>query len=167
MAEAPETIFGIGLFSRIVLPLLLIFTVIFAILERLKLFGDDKKQMHAIIALVIAIITVAFAYPTDIIVKLMPFLAVAVVIVLIFLILYGMVSPGDKEKGLNLPNGLKIAFGVLIGIALIIAVLWATDYLDTVYSLIFKSGSSNKLLTNIVVLAAIAGALFVVLKKWK
>lgn len=161
------TIFDYGLFRGIILPFLLIFTVVFAVLERIKLFGEEKRQVNALIALFIAIIAVTFTYQTSIIVNLVPFLAVAVIIILIFMLLYGFVSPVDKDKGFTLPKGLQIAFGVLIGIALVIAVLWATDFLDTVSFFIFNSEFSGAILTNVLLIAAIVGAFILVLKSKK
>ncbi len=163
----PETIFDYGLFRGIILPFLLVFTVVFAVLERVKLFGEEKRQINALIALFIAVITVTFTYQSSVIINLVPFLAVAVVIILIFMLLYGFVIPVDKEKGLTLPKGLQIAFGGLIGIALIIAVLWATDFLDTVVLFIFRSENSRAILTNVILIAAIVGAFILVLKSKK
>lgn len=163
-SHLPENIFSYGLFRGIILPFLLVFTVVFAILERVKLFGEEKKQIHAIISLVIAVLTITFTYQSAVIVNLVPFLAVAVIIILIFMLLYGFVTPVDKEKGLTLPKGLQIAFGILIGIALVIAVLWATNYLDAVYFFIFRSEASSAILTNVILIAAIIGAFILVLR---
>ncbi|MBI2449237.1 hypothetical protein HYV49_02985, partial [Candidatus Pacearchaeota archaeon] len=56
------------------------------------------------------------------------------------------------------------AFGILIGIALVIAVLWATNYLDAVYFFIFRSEASSAILTNVILIAAIIGAFILVLR---
>jgi len=48
---------SIGVFD-IILPLLLIFTVVYAILDRTKIFGKDKSAINAIIALTIAFFTI-------------------------------------------------------------------------------------------------------------
>ena len=166
-SHLPASIFNYGLFRGIILPFLLVFTVVFAILERLKLFGEEKRQINALISLFIAVITVTFTYQSAVIVNLVPFLAVAVIVILIFMLLYGFVAPVDKEKGLTLPKPLYIAFGVLIGIALVIAVLWATDFLDAVSFFIFKSEFSGVILTNVILIAAIVGAFILVLKSKK
>lgn len=167
MATPAENIFSFGLFRGIILPFLLVFTVVFAVLERIKLFGEEKRQINALIALFIAVITVTFTYQSAVIVNLVPFLAVAVIIILIFMILFGFVYPVDKEKGLTLPKSLQIAFGVLIGIALVITVLWATGYVEDIFFFIFRSEFSGVILTNVILIAAIVGAFILVLKSKK
>jgi len=151
--------------TQLILPFLLIFTIIFAILDRTKILGEGKKQINAIISFVIALIFVSFSYAVGIIVNLMPVLAVVVVVILIFMILYGFAAGG---KEFSMPKGLKITFGILIGLVLIIALLYFTGYWDNVtdYWDEFVSGGNN-VLTNIIFIAIIIGAIAVVLSTGK
>ena len=48
---------SIGVFD-IILPLLLIFTIVFAVLDRTQIFGKNKKSINAIVALSIAFFTI-------------------------------------------------------------------------------------------------------------
>src|SRR3989344_8182827 len=96
-----ETILTSFFAVRVVYPFLLIFTLIFAILQKSKILGEEKSQIDALIALSIALIVVAFSWSTDIVISLMPFLAVCLVILLVFMLLYGFVA-SDNEKGLEL-----------------------------------------------------------------
>jgi len=66
--------YGLGLFDAYgltdaLLPFLLIFTVIFAVLQRTKVLGADKKNFNVVIALVIALLVViphiTNTYPPD------------------------------------------------------------------------------------------------------
>ena len=41
--------------TDVLLPFLLIFTVVFAVLQKTKLFGDDKRNFNVVIALVMGI----------------------------------------------------------------------------------------------------------------
>ncbi|HLD97853.1 MAG TPA: hypothetical protein VI815_00850 [Candidatus Nanoarchaeia archaeon] len=161
-----ETILGSYFAVNVIYPFLLIFTLIFAILQRSKILGDNKKQIDALVALSVALIAVAFSYATGIISKLMPFLAVAVVILLVFLILYGFVA-SSNEKGLIIPPSVQWGFFVLIVIAVIIAVIWATGQLDTVYGWVVNGGQPTGIATNILLVAIIVGAMIVVLAPWK
>lgn len=147
--------------TQLILPFLLIFTIIFAILDRTKILGEGKRQINAIISFVIALIFVSFSYAVGIIVDLMPVLAVIVVVILIFMILYGFASGG---KEFSMPKGLKITFGVIIGLALIIALLYFTGNWDKVVSAI---SGGNSVLTNIIFVAVIIGAIAVVLSTGK
>src|SRR3989344_2148241 len=123
-----STLFQSDIFVQIVLPFILIFTVIFAILEKAKILGEDKKQIDAIVSFVIALIFVSYSYATGVISNLMPFLGISAIVILIFMILFGFVSAG--KEGFEMNKGLKITFGVLIGIGLIIVVIWATGAWD-------------------------------------
>ncbi len=148
-------------FMEIVLPFLLVFTVIFAILQKTKILGEGKSRIDAITALVIALIVVAYGYSTHIITTLMPFLAVAAVIILIFMLLYGFVAAGKEGADFS---KFKIPFAILISIALIIAVLVATGYWPT-FTGWFTGSNSNAVVTNVVFIAIIIAAIIIVLLK--
>lgn len=152
-----QTILASDFAVNVIYPFLLIFTLIFAILQKSKILGEDKKQIDALVALSIALIAVAFTWATGIISKLMPFLAIAAVILLIFLILYGFVASSNKD-GLVLHKNLVIAFGVLIAVSLVIAVLFATGQWDRVYNSVFSSGQPTNLASNVFLIAVVVGA---------
>lgn len=158
---ALETILINEFAVRIVYPFLLVFTLIFAILEKSRIFGEDKRQIDALISLSIALIVVAFSWATNIISNLMPFLAISVVVILVFIVLYGFVASG--KEGLEIPKNMKIGFGVLAGIVTIIALIVATGQWDYVINSLFVSGEPTGLAANILIVAIIIGALAVVL----
>ena len=143
-------------FTEQVLPFLLVFTLIFAILEKTKVLGDGKRQINAIIAFVVGLLLIAFPFPRSIVVGLMPLLAVIAVIFLVFIMLYTFAS-GEKE--VSMPKGLKITFGILIALALIIALLVMTGYWDSIVSA-FLGGQGSEIASQIffvvIVIAAIA-----------
>jgi len=93
------------------------------------------------------------------IVNLMPLLAVVVVILLVFMILYGF-STGDKE--FSLPKQVKIALGVLVGLALIIAILVFTGYWDLVVNAVF-GGEGSQVAKDIFLILVVIAAVAVVL----
>ena len=157
---AVETILTAPIFIDIVFPFVLVFVLIFAILQKTNILGEDKPQINAIISLAIGILFIAFPYPRGVVQLLMPFLAVAAVVILVFMILFGFVASGDKGFVMN--KGLKITFGILIGIALIIAILAATGYWKTFID-VFTGDSSNTIVTSIIFIAIIGGAMAVVL----
>jgi len=154
------TILQSPFFIEIVLPFLLVFVIVFAILQKARIFGEGKKQIDALVGLIIGLIVVAFGRATGIILSLMPFLAVSAVIILVFMILYGMIF---KEGEFEMNKGLKIGFGILIGIAVVIAVLVATDGWDYILENWVYGGSGGDILMNVVFIAIIAGAVAIVL----
>ena len=97
------------LFTQMILPFLLVFVVIFAILQRSKILGDGKSQIDALVALAIALILIGVPAARNFIVNIMPWMVVGVAVILVFLILYGFVA-GDLSKT---EPWMKIVFGIL------------------------------------------------------
>ncbi|MFH1501165.1 MAG: hypothetical protein ABIE22_04445 [archaeon] len=159
-----DTFLSNVIFTEVVLPFLLVFTIVFAVLQKTKLFGENQKRINALVALAVGIILVAFSYPTGIIVKLMPFLAVVLVILFVFMLLFGFVSGGDQ--GFTMPKGLKITFGILIGIALVIAVLVFTECSggtcwDWLLNYVFEDVETNMVASGLFIVAIVVAMVVV------
>jgi len=166
-----ETILQHWIFTRFALPFLLIFFIVFGILEKTKLFGPDKKQLNALIAFVIGLILIGATSPTLTISNLILFLTVAIVVLFVALLLWGFVA---GEKGLKFeeaPKALKWFIGIVIIVAVIIALLWAlgteVTVFETVSDFLFKSGWSKNFWTNLSFVVVIIIALVLVLRKTK
>jgi len=159
---ALETIFQHEIFTKFILPFLLMFVIVFAILEKTKILGSDKKQLDAIIAFVIGLIFVSVVSPKMIVENLILFLTVALVIIFVVLLLWGFVSGGEAKIG---GKGIKIAVGVLIVLSVLIAVLVITGIYDNVFNFLFKQSWSNSFWTNVAFIAVIAIALALILNK--
>lgn len=154
-----ETILTGSFVQELVLPFLLVFAVVFAVLQKSKIFGEGKKQIDAIIALVVGLIVVSFANAVDIISSLMPFLAVGLVVILVFMILWGLVF---KEGGFEIGDRLKWTFGVIIAIAVVIAVLYATGRWDDLANILSGIGTTKEWISNIVIIVIVIGAIVAV-----
>jgi hypothetical protein len=151
-------------FTKFVLPFLLIFFIVFAILEKTKVFGDDKKQTNALIAFVIGLIFVGVAFPKEVVENLILFLTVALVVVFVILILWGFAF----GKELKIENtGLKLTVGIVILVAVIIAVLWATGIQGGVLDLLFGQSWSSTFWTNALFVVLVGAALALILKNSK
>jgi hypothetical protein len=150
------------LFTRYILPFLLVFVISFAILLKTKLFGDDKKQINLIVSLIMGLIFISFDYATDIVVKLIPFLIVCLVILFVFMLIYGFIA---VKKGSDdiLNGGLRIALGIIFGIAVIGAVFWATGIWKTLYTYFSTSSSSGSIFVNVLFIALVGGGIAIVL----
>jgi hypothetical protein len=148
------------LVSQYVLPFLLVFVIIFGILEKTKLLGDGKQKLDAIASLVIALIFVGAVSYTHMIQNLTLFLTVALVAIFVIMLLWGFIF-ADKE-GFKPANWMKWVLGGVAGIAFVWAVIWATDSLGNIQG--FFSGSLGKtIITNGIFLIVIAVALALIL----
>jgi len=162
MANGYATILQSPFFINAVLPFVLIFTVVFAILQKSEILGKGKKQIDAIVALVIGLIVISFANAVGIINSLMPFLAVGTVVILVLMIMVGLFH-FDKEKGV-FPQPVKIGLMVVVIIAVVVAVMIATGAWDYIKLNWFSGPGGGVIGTNIIfaiiIIAAIAVALW-------
>jgi len=159
-----ETILQHWIFTRFALPFLLVFFIVFAILEKTKIFGSDKKQLNALVAFIIGLVFVTFAYPVMVVSNLILFLTVALVVVFVVLLIWGFISGGESNFDLS-KTWAKALVIILIVVAVGIAVLWATGIYSEVYNWLFQQDWSNELWVNISFIVVIAVALAIVLKK--
>ncbi len=160
---AGETIFQNWIVTEFILPFLLIWVLVFAILEKTKLFGDGKKQLDAIIAFVIGLIFVGAVFPKLVVGNLVLFLTVSIVVVFVGLLLWGFISGSELKADFLKNKGIKITAGIVITIAVILAVLWATGIQNSVWDFFFRNTWSGEFWTNFFFVAVIIIALVVVL----
>jgi hypothetical protein len=161
-----ETIFQHFIIQEFILPFLLVFTIVFAILEKTKILGDGKKRLDAIVAFVIGLIFVGAIFPKTVVNNLILFLTVALVIVFVIMLIWGFIF-GD-EKGFVLNPKLKWILGAIAGISVVVGVIWAVGGLNSgVFGWIFNSSWSSAFWTNFFFVLVISVALAVVLSKVK
>lgn len=156
-----ETILTSDFAVRVIYPFVLVFVLIFAILQKAKLFGEDKRQIDSLIALSIALIVVAFSWATDIIVNLMPFLAITLVSILAFFLIFGFVA-SDNEHGLSIPNYMKYIGALIATIVVVISLLVASGYWGNVYDSIFSGGQIGGYWIEIIIILVVIGLLVLV-----
>lgn len=157
-----QTILSHPIVVETILPFVLIFTIVFAVLQKSKILGEKAKQIDAIVALVVGLVVISFAQATGIILQLMPFLAVSLVVILVILLLLGsfLKDLEIKHKGLK-------AFGIIVVLlAVVIAVLYITGLWPTIYDL-FLIGSANGWVANVLFVVIIGLAVLAVAYKKK
>ena len=152
------TILSHPIFVETILPFLLVFTVVFAILQKSKIFGDGKKQVDAIVALVVGLLVISFGYAIGIILQLTVFLAVALVVMLVLMLLLGSFGKGE----LSIPKALSVILIIAAVIAVVIAVLYVTNFWLYLYDLLFTAGDSS-IFINAVFVVIIVGAIIAVI----
>ncbi len=140
--------------TEIVLPFLLVFVVMFAVLQKSKILGDKKNQIDALVALAIALILIGVPGPRDIVVGLMPWLVVGIAVILVFLMLYGFVA-GDLS-GDKTPDWLKTTVAIIAGVFVLGLVVYTTGLWDIVAS--WSVGDTSSFWVNGFVLLLVVGA---------
>jgi len=156
---AIETILSSEFAVQIIYPFLLVFTIIFAILQRSQILGDGQKQIDALVALAVALIVVTVGWATEIITLLMPFLAIGVVVLLVLFILMGFISQGKLE----LPDSLKYVLWALSAIFVVVVVIVATGQWGVVSGFLFKGEYVDNFWSNFLLIVIIVGALAAVI----
>lgn len=159
-----ETIFQYPIFQEFILPFLLVFTIIFAILEKTKLLGEGKKQLDAIVAFVVSLIFVTAIFPKAVVSNLILFLTISIIIVFVILLLWGFVF-GEIKEGFKPAGWMKWILGVVIAVAVMFAVMWSVGLPAGVTDLFSKLNWSSPFLMNFVFIIVIAVALALVLRK--
>jgi len=138
---------NIGVFD-VVLPFLLVFTIVFALLERTKVFGVEKidgkeytkKNLNSAAAFVIAFLVVASSELVEIITKVSSNFVVLLFLVVLFLLLVGSFFM-EKPGGVFLEGGWKTTFMIIVFIGLAFIFLDALDLLED--TLGFLEGTSK------------------------
>lgn len=149
-------------FTEGILPFLLVFVVTFAILQKSKILGEGKNQLDALTALVIALLLIALPAPRDFIVSFMPWVAVAIAVILVFLILYGFVA-GDLS-GTNAKPWMKVTFGILAGLFTIGVIIYVGGFWPTIQGWFSGGfGDSSFWMNAVVIILVIALMAFAVL----
>lgn len=149
-------------------PLLLVFFITYAILEKTGILGEQGKtqQINAGVSLVVSLIFVGAVFPKMVVANLIQFMSVGMIIIFVSLVLWGFVSGnGQFDSSLMKPAG------IIIGIAMFFAVLWATGLgspivlaLQKIFGFLFDSGWSGSFWTNVIFVGVIVVAIVVVLK---
>lgn len=159
-----ETILQHWILTKFAFPFFIIFFLVYALLEKTKMLGEDKHQLNAMLAAVLGLVFVGFAYPKSIVENLILFLTVAIVIMFVALLLWGFVSGGEFGKDFLEHKGLRWTIGIVIVIILIIATFWAMGIENGVIDLFFKQEWSSTFWTNVTFIVVIAIALAIALR---
>ncbi|NCO11321.1 hypothetical protein GW924_01810 [Candidatus Pacearchaeota archaeon] len=110
----------LGLFEFI-LPLLLMFAIVYGVLSWTSMFGGEKP-IHALIAIVLAFLAIRWPVYRDFLAIVSPKLGVGLTIILVLVLLMGLFIPEKSQA---------IMGWIMIGVAVVIAlVIFAQSYSD-------------------------------------
>lgn len=163
MAE-PSTLRGvlsffvkIGIYD-VVLPFLLIFTIVFAVLEKTKVFGTEtiegnkypKKNLNAITAFAMAFFVIASAQLVEFITTVSSQVVVLLLASVFFLMLMGTVMK-ESEEGVFLDKG-QGAFVAVMALGIVLIFLNALGWLTKIYDFLRDHWSDEWVASIILIL---------------
>ena len=100
-------------FYDVALPFLLIFTIVFAVLQKVQIFGDKSKNFNAVIALVMAFLVVRSTAIVETMNLFLPKVSLISVVIISALLLVGLLL-GKTSSGFT---------GILGGLGMILALV--------------------------------------------
>ena len=103
------------------LPFLLIFAIVFALLEKTKVLGDDKTNINALVSIIIGLILIVQQGIVEIINRFLPRVSLILVVILMALVVIATIA-GKKFSGFQ---GAWLGFFIFVGMAAIIYALAA------------------------------------------
>lgn len=110
--------------TDIVLPFMLIFVIIFAILQKTKILGDGKKNLNVVVAIVVGLLVVVphvtgkfppNSDPVEIMNNALPQVSVVVVAIIFLLVLIGVFGQESVFLGVSMPGWVMLFSLVVIG----------------------------------------------------
>ena len=157
----------IGIYD-VVLPFLLVFTIVFAILEKTKILGTEKgkdnaeytkKNLNSMVAFVMAFFVIASSQLVAVINKTMSQVFILLLLIICFLMLAGSFHAQTKE-GFFLDKGFyKNTFMVIVFVSIVLIFLNALGWLQVVYDFL-KDKWNTDYVAAIILMAVIVGFMF-------
>ncbi len=131
----------IGVYD-VILPFLLVFTIMFAILEKTKVLGVEKidgrettkKNLNSIVAFVISFLVIASTKLVAVISEVMANIVLLLILAISFILLVGVFF-GSKEFTLESYPGWTKFFMVLMFLGIVVIFLNALDWLKYIMAL--------------------------------
>jgi drug/metabolite transporter (DMT)-like permease len=157
----------------VVLPFLLVFTVVFAILEKSKVFGTEKtksgeytrKNLNAMVAFVVAFLVVASSRLVAIINETMANMVLLLMMSVCFLLLIGSFMKETKE-GVYLKGGWQTFFIYIMFIGIVIIFLNALGWLEPAWNYLAEHYDST-VVASLLLVAGMVGFVYWIVKEPK
>jgi small-conductance mechanosensitive channel len=162
----------LGVFD-VLLPFVLVFTIVYAILEKTKIYGLEKikkdgetsevtrKNLNAMTAFVVAFLVVASAQLVAIINQTLAHSVLILVLILCFMMLVGAFHSGKEEFSLDKYKNWKTMFMILVFIAIILIFLNAAGVLSLWYAYLIAHWNSTVVSSIGLIVIIIAFMVFV------
>lgn len=165
----------IGVYD-VVLPFLLVFTIVFAILEKTKVFGQEdvegrkltRKNINAMVAFVIAFLVIASSQLVEIITTVSSWMVILLMLSILFMILVG--SFWKEGEGVFLEKGWRSLFMIIMFVGIVVIFLEAIKtesgepWLEYMFNYVVNNFTSTAVASIILILIMI-GMVWVVIRE--
>jgi len=145
-----------GVFAYVI-PFLLIFAVVFAILQKTKLLGDNNPSVQAIVALAVGLLSLQFDFVSTFYANIFPKFGIGLAVFLVLIILLGFFYTGSEGE----PKTAIKWIGWFTGIAVVVWALSSWDFWQDNWSI---SWWIQEYFWPIIILAAVVAVIVVVAK---
>ncbi len=122
LANALDFFREFGVFD-VILPFLLVFTVVYATLQKTKLLGKEAANLDAMVAFVIGLLVVAATKVVGIINEALPQVMLLVIVGLSFLMMIGIFANPEKSFFDDMTKEFKYGLMVVMSIAVVLIFL--------------------------------------------
>jgi len=127
----------------VILPFLLVFTIVFAILERSKVLGVEvidkqkysKKNLNSLVSFVMAFFVIASTKLVAVISETMANMVLLLLLAVSFLLLIGSFAK-ETEDSVALSGTWKLLFEVIMFVGLVLIFLNALDWLTVIWDFV-------------------------------
>lgn len=164
-------------FFDVVLPFLLVFTLIYAILEKTKILGTEKvkgedvprRNINSMTAFAIAMLVVAAGQVVQVIREALPLIILVLIAIISFMMLAGSLM-GSQEFSFKDRPGWKVFLTVVLFISVILIFLGVIKhksgetFLSIIWNYIVENWASGPLISSIIFLAVILLVIWFVMK---
>jgi len=172
MRESINFLNDFGLYD-VILPFLLVFTVVFAILEKTKILGTatvegqtvTMKNQNAMVAFVMAFLVVASTQLVSIINSFMANVVLIVLLIISFMMLVGAFYGSDTEFTLKDSPGWMQVFTILIFIGISAIFLDSMDWLQPIIGLF--TNFDGEWMSSLVFLVVLGGFVWFITREEK
>ena len=159
-----------GLFD-VVLPFLLVFTIIYAILEKSKILGTEetdgktvpRRNVNSMVAFVVALFVVVTKEIVTAIQVSLPQIALLVIVLISFMMLAGTLTSGKDPFSFEDKKGWKIFLMLTLFIAILAIFLNSIDWLDPILDYIEDSWDQT-FIVSLIFMGIIIGVIFYVVR---
>jgi hypothetical membrane protein len=149
----------VGLYD-VVLPFLLVFTIVFAILEKTRVFGTEKidgneyskKNLNAVAAFVIGFFVIASSKLVEIITTVSSYTVLLLLLSVLFLLLVG--SFMKEGEGGFLKGNWNYFFMILMFVGIVLIFIYALGWWDRVWDF-FRFQTGGEVVGSIILIVII------------